>query len=201
MIDIGILVSGNGSNLQAIIDSIEAGKLDAAIKVVVSDQANAYALQRAKKHSIPTTVITKKEYPDKKSFDEKVVATLKESNVELVCLAGFMRIITPVFLDAFPMKIINIHPSLLPSFPGLNVQKKAIEHGVKFSGCTVHFVDEGVDSGAIILQAVVPVLDNDTTENLKERILAEEHRVYPKAIGLIAKERLELKGRRVLIKE
>jgi phosphoribosylglycinamide formyltransferase-1 len=200
MTKIGVLVSGNGSNLQAIIDSIEAGELEASIELVVSDNPEAKALERAIKHGIKTQVVTKAVRPDKKEFDQTIVDALKEAGVELVCLAGFMRIITPLFLNAFPMKIINIHPALLPSFPGLNVQQKALNHGAKFSGATVHFVDEGIDSGPIILQAAVPILDDDTTETLSARILVEEHRIYPEAIKLVAGGLLELKGRRVIIK-
>ncbi|MBE9531703.1 MAG: phosphoribosylglycinamide formyltransferase [Proteobacteria bacterium] len=199
--DIAVLVSGSGTNLQSIIDSVESGHLKVNIKLVLSDNAEAYALKRAKKHNIATAIITKADYPKRKEFDQKTVETLKEHSIELVVLAGFMRLLSPVMIDAFPERIINIHPSLLPAFPGLDVQKKALEHGVKFSGCTVHFVDEGLDSGAIIIQEVVPVLDGDTVETLKARILEKEHIIYPKAIEYISKGLIQINGRRVKIKE
>ncbi len=197
MVNIGVLVSGGGTNLQSIIDSVEAGTLDASIKVVLSDNPEAYALERAKKHGISTVTLHKKGFSSREDFDRAAVAELIEHGVELVVLAGFMRIISPVMLDAFPMRIMNIHPSLLPAFPGLGVQQKALEHGVKFSGATVHFVDGGLDSGPIIIQAVVPVLDDDTPDTLAKRILAEEHRIYPHAIRLYSEGRLKVVGRRV----
>lgn len=197
-IKIGVLVSGRGSNLQAIIDAIEARRLEAEIRVVVSDQAQAYALERARKHQIPTAVFLAKDYACREDFDRAVVRCLREHQVELVCLAGFMRILSPYFIAQFRDRIINIHPALLPAFPGLHVQKKALEHGVKFSGCTVHFVDEGMDTGPIIIQAVVPVLDDDDEEKLAARILRFEHQIYPRAIQLIAKGRLRREGRRVI---
>lgn len=199
MVNIGVLVSGSGSNLQSIIDSIEAGRLAASIKVVISDNPSAYALERAKKHRIPTVVLLKKGFSSREEFDREVVKELKDFGVELVVLAGFMRIISAVILDAFPMRIMNIHPSLLPAFPGLDVQRKALEHGVKFSGCTVHFVDSGLDSGPIIIQAVVPVKEDDTPESLAKRILANEHRIYPQAIQFFSEGRLRVEGRRVFI--
>lgn len=200
MVDIGVLVSGGGTNLQSIIDAIESKRCSARIKVVISNRPDAFALKRAEKHSIPTEIINKEDFPTREAYDTELAARLKKHGVGLVVLAGFMRIITRPMLDAFPMRIINIHPALLPSFPGLDVQKKAIEHGVKFSGCTVHFVDEGVDSGPIIIQAVVPVKDNDTVETLSKRILAEEHRIYPEAIHLFGEGRLQVLGRRVVLK-
>lgn len=199
MLTIAVLASGGGSNLQAIIDAIEAGRLGCKVAIVISDKAEAGALARAKKHNIPTEVITKADYPPREDYDKELTRVLKGYNVELVVLAGFMRILSPVMINTFPMKIINIHPALLPSFPGLNVQKAAIEAGVKFSGCTVHFVDSGVDTGPIIIQAVVPVLDNDTIEALSERILKEEHRIYPEAVRLIAEGSIEVKNGRVII--
>ena len=199
---IGILVSGRGSNLQAIIDNVEKGSLNAEIAVVISDQAEAYSLERARKHGITAVHVSAKGYKGKREeYDAQLVRTLQERNVELVCLAGFMRIITPTLLAAFPNRIMNIHPSLLPSFPGLHVQKAAIDHGVKFSGCTVHFVDEGMDTGPIIIQAVVPVLDSDTDDSLAERILKQEHKIYSKAIQLYAEGRLTIRGRRVLCRD
>ena len=201
MIEIGVLVSGNGTNLQSIIDSIEARRCSARIKVVISNRPDAYALKRAEKHGIATEVIKKEDFPTREAYDTELAGRLRKHGVGLVALAGFMRIITRTMLEAFPMRIVNIHPALLPSFPGLDVQKKAIEHGVKFSGCTVHFVDDGVDSGPIIIQAVVPVKDDDTVETLSKRILDEEHRIYPEAIHLIGEGRLQVLGRRVVLKD
>jgi phosphoribosylglycinamide formyltransferase-1 len=196
---IAVLVSGRGSNLQAIIDNIEKGRLSAELAVVISDQADAYALERARKHNIPAVHVSAKGYKGKRdAYDAELVKELQNRGVELVCLAGFMRIITPVLIKAFPNRILNIHPSLLPAFPGLHVQKKALEHGAKFSGCTVHFVDEGMDTGPIIIQAVVPVLDSDTEDSLSERILKQEHKIYSRAIQLFAEGRLKIVGRRVL---
>ncbi len=200
MLKIAVLVSGSGTNLQSIIDAVEAGRCDARIMVVISDNPGAYAIERAKRHNIPVEVVTKAELPSKKDFDRRLVEILRGYGVELVVLAGFMRLLTEVMIEAFPMRIMNIHPALLPSFPGLNVQKKALDYGVKFSGCTVHFVDPGVDTGPIIIQAVVPVYDDDTVEDIKERILKEEHRIYPQAIQLFAEGRLEVRGRRVFVK-
>jgi len=197
---IGILVSGRGSNLQAIIDNIEARTLTATIAVVISDQADAYALERARKHHIPAIHVSAEKYMDKRErYDELLVQELQSKKVELVCLAGFMRIITPVLLSAFPNRIVNIHPALLPAFPGLHVQRKALKYGVKFTGCTVHFVDEGMDTGPIIIQGVVPVLDNDTEDSLSDRILQQEHKIYSRAIQLIAEGKLRIEGRRVLV--
>ena len=201
MVAIGVLVSGSGTNLQSIIEAVEKGKLDASIKVVISNIADAFALERARKHGIPTAVIRVKDFPEREAYDAEVVRVLKEHGVELVALAGFMRIISRVLLDAYHMRIMNIHPSLLPSFPGLEVQKAALDYGVKFSGCTVHFVDGGLDSGPIIIQAVVPVKDEDTVESLSKRILAEEHRIYPQAIQLFSEGRLEVRGRRVFVRK
>ncbi len=197
---LGVLASGSGSNLQAIIDSIKCGNLPCEIAVVISDKPDAYALKRAELHGIKTEAVQSKTFQNREAFDTELVRILKDHNVELVVLAGFMRVVTRVLINAFPMRIMNIHPALLPSFPGLHVQKKAIEYGAKFSGCTVHFVDEGVDTGPIIIQAVVPVYDNDTEETLSARILKEEHRIYPYAIKLFAEGRLEVRGRRVIVK-
>jgi phosphoribosylglycinamide formyltransferase-1 len=199
-IKLGILVSGRGSNLQAIIDNIESGKLSAEIGVVISDRADAFSLERAKKHNIPGVHVSAKGYKGKRDeYDALLVTQLKKHNVELVCLAGFMRIITPTLIRAYPNRILNIHPALLPAFPGLHVQKTAIEHGVKFSGCTVHFVDEGMDTGPIVIQAAVPVLDSDTEDSLSERILKQEHKIYSRAIQLYAEGRLRVEGRRVTV--
>jgi phosphoribosylglycinamide formyltransferase-1 len=198
-INIGVLVSGSGSNLQAIIDQIEQGRLPAEIKIVISNNPDAYALKRCSKHGIPVRVSSHLDFPKREDFDDQMASILKSYDVELVVLAGFMRVLTPAFLHAFPMQVMNIHPALLPAFPGTHVQQKALKYGVKFSGCTVHFVDEGVDTGPIIIQAVVPVYDGDTADSLSARILKEEHRIYPQAIQLYAKGKLKIKGRKVLI--
>ena len=200
MTNLGILASGNGSNLQAVIDAIGNKRLRAKIRVVISDNPNAYAIERAKNHSIKTIVMTKDKFPEKNGFDSELVRVLKEAGVELVVLAGFMRILSSVVIKAFPMRVMNIHPSLLPSFPGLDAQKKALAYGARFSGCTVHFVDEGVDTGPIIIQAAVPVKEGDTVETLSKRILSEEHRIYPEAIRLFSEGRLVIEGRRISIK-
>ncbi len=199
-IKLGVLVSGRGSNLQAIIDNIEQGRLPAQIVVVISDQPHAYSLERARKHNIPAISIGAKGYKNNRDeYDALLVAELQKHNVELVCLAGFLRIITPALIKVFPNRILNIHPALLPAFPGLHVQKAVLDHGVKFSGCTVHFVDEGMDTGPIIIQAVVPVLDSDTEDSLSERILRQEHKIYSRAIQLYAEGRLKIDGRRVRV--
>ncbi len=199
-VKIGVLVSGRGSNLQAVIENIEKGSLSAELAVVISDQADAFALERARKYTIPAVHISAKGYKGKREeYDALLVKELQKRGVELVILAGFMRIITKVLVYAFPNRIMNIHPALLPSFPGLHVQKAAIEHGVRFSGCTVHFVDEGMDTGPIIIQAVVPVLDNDTEDTLSARILKQEHKIFSRAIQLYAEGRLTVKGRRVFV--
>jgi phosphoribosylglycinamide formyltransferase-1 len=199
-VKLGVLVSGRGSNLQAIIDNIEKGLLPAEVAIVISDQPDAYSLERARKHNIPAIHISAKGFRGKRDeYDALLVTELRKNKVELVCLAGFMRIITPTLIKAFPNRILNIHPALLPAFPGLHVQKAALDHGVKFSGCTVHFVDEGMDTGPIIIQAVVPILDNDTVDSLSERILKQEHNIYSRAINLYAEGRLKIDGRRVLV--
>ena len=196
---IGILVSGSGSNLQSIIDNIEQGALAAEIKVVISNHPEAYALERCRKHHIPAVVIRHQEFRSREDFDREMISVLQFHGVELVVMAGFMRVLTPLFLNAFPMKIMNIHPALLPAFPGTHVQQKAVEYGVKFSGCTVHFADEGVDTGPVIIQAVVPVLPGDTADALAARILREEHRIYPQAIQFYAEGRIRVSGRNVKI--
>jgi len=199
-IGIGVLVSGSGSNLQSIIDHIEDGTLDAEIRVVLSNNAEVYALERCKKHGILAAVVDHRQFSSREEFDRRVIEILKTSGVDLVVMAGFMRILSPEFFRAFPQKILNIHPALLPAFPGIHVQQKAVEYGVKFSGCTVHFADEGVDTGPIIIQAVVPVLEDDTAEDLAARILKEEHRIYPQAIQYYAEGRIEIEGRKVRIR-
>jgi phosphoribosylglycinamide formyltransferase-1 len=198
-VPIGVLLSGDGTNLQAIIDAIEAGQLDAKIAVVLSNRADAYGLTRARTHRIPTEVLNHKEFPSRETYDEAVVELLSNRGVELVVLAGFMRLLSPVFVKAYSNRIMNIHPALLPSFPGLHVQRKAVEHGVRFSGCTVHFVNEECDEGPIIIQAVVPVFPDDSGTSLAARILEQEHRIYPRAIQLYAEGRLHVVGRRVQV--
>jgi phosphoribosylglycinamide formyltransferase-1 len=199
LLKLGILISGNGSNLQSIIDHIEKGSLKAIIKIVISNNPDAYGLTRAKKHGIPIVVLKNGDFKNKEDYDLELINILKNNSVDLVILAGFMRIITSTVLNAFPQKIMNIHPALLPSFPGIHGQKQALEYGVKLSGCTVHFVDEGVDTGPIIIQNAVQVFDDDTEETLAARILKEEHRIYPQAIQLFSEGKIEIKGRKVRI--
>ena len=196
---IGVLISGSGSNFQAIIDAIEEKRLDAFIQVVISNRDDAFGLVRAKKHNIPTEVLDHKKFSSREAFDQALVKILQAQQVELVILAGFMRLLSPIFVKAFSNRIMNIHPSLLPAFPGLHVQRKAIEHGVRFSGCTVHFVNEECDEGPIIIQAAVPVFPGETEESLSARILKEEHRIYPRAIQLYSEGGLQVVGRKVLV--
>jgi len=196
---IGVVVSGRGSNLQSIIDHIAEGKLNVEIAVVVSDHKEAFALERAAKAGIPTAVVGRKGCKDKAEFEDKIDAALREAGAEAVVLAGFMRILTGHFISRWEHKIINIHPALLPSFKGLDAQGQAVDYGVKVAGCTVHFVDEGTDTGPIILQKVVPVLDDDTEETLAARILKEEHKALPEAIQLWADGKLTIKGRKVYV--
>ncbi len=198
-VPIGVLISGSGTNLQSIIDAIEAKKLDAKIEVVLSNKADAYGLARAQNHGIRTEVLDHKAFASREAYDQAVVDRLRARGVELVVLAGFMRLLSPVFVKAYSNRIMNIHPALLPSFPGLHVQKKALDHGVRFAGCTVHFVNEECDEGPIIIQAVVPVFPDDSEEQLAARILKQEHRIYPRAIQLYAEGRLHVVGRRVLV--
>jgi len=192
MLNLGVLISGRGSNLQAIIDACENGKIAAKVAVVISNKPDAGGLERAKKHNIPAVVV---------ESESDIVKELKKHNVELVCLAGYMKIVGKVLLEPFRGKMINIHPSLLPSFPGLHAQKQALDHGVTVTGCTVHFVDEGCDTGPIIVQSAVPVKENDTEDTLSERILQQEHHIYPLAIDLIARDKLKIEGRRVKLKK
>jgi len=201
IINLGVLVSGSGSNLQSIIDNIEKGNLPARIRIILSNNPGAFALERARNHGIPCAVIDHGGFVSREDYDRKLVDTLRAHDVDLVVLAGFMRVLTPFFLRAFPLRVMNIHPALLPSFPGTHGQKKAFDYGVKFSGCTVHFADEGVDTGPIIIQAVVPVYDEDTEETLSRRILKEEHRIYPKAIKLYAEGKLRVEGRKVRVQD
>jgi phosphoribosylglycinamide formyltransferase-1 len=201
VLKIGVLASGRGSNFQAIIDAIESGRLKASVELLVVDNPSAFAIERAKKHSIPYLYVNPKDFGTKDEFYQKIADELKSKGVELVILAGFMRVVRKPLLDAFPMRVMNIHPALLPSFPGLHGQKQAVDYGVRISGCTVHFVDEGVDTGPVIIQAAVPVLPHDTEDTLSERILKYEHKIFPEAIRLFAEGRLEVVGRKVMIKD
>ena len=198
-VPLGILISGNGSNLQAIIDAIEKKQLDAEVRVVISNREDAYGLVRAQKHGVPTEIVDHRKFPSREAFDQHLIERFKDRQVELVVLAGFMRLLSADFVHAFSNRIMNIHPALLPAFPGLHVQRKAVEAGVRFSGCTVHFVNEECDQGPIIIQAVVPVFPDDSEESLSARILKEEHRIYPKAIQLYSEGRLHVVGQRVLV--
>ena len=200
---VAVLASGRGSNLQAVIDAIEAGQVHATIVAVISNKKDAAALERARKHGLPDLFVDPKPFagrPDsREAYDRALLEVLEKHNVELVLLAGYMKIVTAVLVNAYANRMMNIHPSLLPSFPGLEVQKKAIEWGCKLAGCTVHFVTEGVDEGPIILQAAVPILDGDTPDTLAARILLQEHRIYPRAVQLFSEGRLQVDGRRVRI--
>src|SRR6202158_5594534 len=195
---IGVLLSGRGSNFEALADSIAAGRISGAeIVLVISNREDAPGLARAAARGIPARAIPSKGLP-REAYDKLVVAELQREGVELVCLAGFMRLLSPFFVASFPQRILNIHPSLLPSFPGLEAQRQALEYGVKFSGCTVHLVDENLDAGPILGQAIVPVLDDDTEESLSTRILAEEHRIYTEAVRIVLEGKYKIEGRRVL---
>lgn len=196
---LGVLASGGGTNLQAIIDRIQDGTLNAEVALILSNKPTAGALQRGRQTGIPTLCIDQRDYRNRIEFDRAMIKALAEAGVELVVLAGFMRLISQEFLDAFPDRILNIHPALLPAFAGLNAQQQALQYGAKISGCTVHFVDSGVDTGPIVIQAAVPVLDSDTVETLSARILRQEHLIYPEAIRLFAEGRLRLVDRQVQI--
>jgi phosphoribosylglycinamide formyltransferase 1 len=197
---LGVLASGRGSNLQAIVDAIDAGRCPARVAVVVSDRKDAPALERARRAGIRAVHLEPRAYPDRTAFDAAIAEVLDADGVELVCLAGYMRVLSAEFVRRYRARILNVHPALLPAFRGLDAQRQALEHGVKLAGATVHFVDEGVDTGPIVLQAAVPVLDEDTDTSLSARILAEEHRLYPEAIRLYAEGRLEVSGRRVSVR-
>jgi len=198
---IGVLLSGSGTNLQAITDAIERGELDAEIRVVISNRAGVQGLERARRHGLRALVINHRDFASREDFDREVLARLREYGVELVVLAGFMRMLSRVMLEAYPNRIMNIHPALSPMFPGVHGQRDAVDYGVRISGCTVFFVTEGMDTGPVIIQAAVPVLDDDDEERLAARILAEEHRIYPEAIRLYQQGRLEVVGRKVRIKD
>src|SRR5208283_3320911 len=195
---IGVLLSGRGSNFEALADSAAAGRIpNAEIAIVIGNKPDARGLERAKARGIAARLIPSKGL-EREAYDRQVAAVLQEYKVDLICLAGYMRLLSPYFVAAFPQRILNIHPSLLPSFPGLESQKQALDHGVKFAGCTVHFVDENLDAGPIILQAVVPVLDSDDEHTLSERILKEEHRIYSEAVKIVLEGNYRIEGRRVL---
>ncbi len=201
---LGVLASGRGSNLQAVIDAIETGVVQAEIAVVLSNKREAQALERARRHGIQDVFLDSRPYagqPDsREAYDRAVLEVLGKHDVGLILLAGYMKIVTPILINAYPNQIMNIHPSLLPAFPGLAVQQKALDWGVRISGCTVHFVTEGVDEGPIIIQAAVPVMEGDSAETLAARILEEEHRIYPRAVQLYSENRLSVEGRRVRIR-
>jgi phosphoribosylglycinamide formyltransferase-1 len=195
---IGVLLSGRGSNFEALADSVAAGRIpNAEIALVLSNRDGAGGVEKARARGIETSVIPSKGL-EREAYDKLAVAALREKNVDLVCLAGYMRLLSPYFVAAFPNRILNIHPSLLPSFPGLESQRQALEHGAKFSGCTVHFVDENLDAGPIVMQAVVPIEDADTPDTLSERILREEHRIYSEAVRIVLEGRYRIEGRRVI---
>jgi phosphoribosylglycinamide formyltransferase 1 len=196
---IGVLLSGRGSNFEALADSVAAGRIPGAeIAVVISNREGAPGIYKAKQRNIPARVVPSKGL-EREAYDRQVVAVLQERKVDLVCLAGYMRLLSPFFVASYPQRILNIHPSLLPSFPGLESQRQALEYGVKFAGCTVHFVDENLDAGPIILQATVPVRDEDTEATLSARILAEEHRIYSEAVRIVLEGKYNIVGRRVMV--
>lgn len=194
MIVLGVLVSGSGTNLQAIVDAASDGTLDARVGVVVSNVAGAGALLRAKAASIETVVVEHGRFPDRRAFDAALVEALRAHGVEVVVLAGFMRLVTDVLLDAFPWRVVNVHPALLPSFPGVDAQKQALDYGVRVTGCTVHFVDRGTDTGPVIAQAAVPVLDDDDEQSLRARILTREHELLPRVLQWMAEGRVSVDG-------
>jgi phosphoribosylglycinamide formyltransferase-1 len=194
---LGILLSGRGSNFMAIADNVVAGRIPAEIAVVVSNRPNAPGLEEAERRGLSTRMIPSKGL-EREQYDRQVVEALKERQVDLVCLAGFMRLLSPYFVSAFPSRILNIHPSLLPAFPGLDAQRQALEYGVKMTGCTVHFVDENLDAGPIVIQSAIPVLDEDTPDTLSARILQEEHRIYSEAINIVLSGCWRIAGRRVV---
>jgi phosphoribosylglycinamide formyltransferase-1 len=196
---LGILASGRGSNFQSIIDRIETGYLPANITVLITDNPDAFAIERAGKHNVEALVLKPGDYPDRNAYYSHIADELQKRSVGLVVLAGFMRVVGKALIDRFPNRVINIHPALLPSFPGLHGQKQAVDYGVKISGCTVHFVDEGVDTGPIIVQAAVPAYHDDTEDSLSERILKQEHRIFPYAIKLFAEGKVSVEGRKVVV--
>jgi phosphoribosylglycinamide formyltransferase-1 len=198
-LQLGVMVSGSGTNLQSILDAAGSGKIPVAVRVVLSNRPRARALERARAAGVPAVAVSHRKFDSREAFEDAVLEVLREHGVEWVALAGFMRLLTGHFLGAFPDRVINIHPALLPAFPGTHGQRQALEYGARWSGCTVHFVDEGTDTGPIIAQAVVPVLDDDDEEALGRRILAQEHRIYPWVLKLLAEGRVRREGRRVII--
>lgn len=194
-----ILISGRGTNMERLIQACQAGEIPAQVVRVISDNPEAWGLQRAQSYGVPTVVVPARAFPDRAAFEAALLEAVREAAPDLICLAGFMRILSPRFVQAYRYRIMNIHPALLPSFPGLHAQRQALEYGVKVSGCTVHFVDEGVDTGPIIVQKAVPVLEDDTEETLAARILQKEHEAYPEAVRLFFEGRLRVEGRRVRI--
>lgn len=199
MLTIGVLASGRGSNFQSIIDNIESGFINAKIAILITDNPKAYAIDRAKKHNIESLVVKPKKFQDKDSFYTHIADELQKRGVDLVVLAGFMRVVSRPLIERYKNRIMNIHPALLPSFPGLHSQKQAVDYGVKISGCTVHFVDEGVDTGPIIMQAAVPAYEDDTEDSLSKRILKQEHMIFPLAIKLYADGKIKIEGRKVSV--
>jgi phosphoribosylglycinamide formyltransferase-1 len=197
---VGVLASGRGSNLQALLDACAAPGFPARVVVVISDREHAPALARARAAGVEAVWVNPKDFTTRESFDLALVRELEKRQVGLVCHAGYMRILSPAYIRTFAGRALNIHPSLLPAFPGVHAQRQALEHGVKVAGCTVHFADEGMDTGPIVLQAAVPVMPDDTEETLAARILEQEHRLYPEAVRLFAEDRLEIVGRRVIVK-
>jgi phosphoribosylglycinamide formyltransferase-1 len=201
MLTLGVLASGRGSNFQSIIDSIKSGTLKAKVSVLITDNPEAYAIERAEKHNIEHIVSKPRDFPDRESYYTHIAEELKQRGVELVILAGFMRVVGKALLDQYRNKIMNIHPALLPSFPGLHGQKQAADYSVKISGCTVHFVDDGMDTGPVIIQAAVPAYHDDTEDSLGKRILRQEHKIFPYAIRLYSEGRISVEGRKVIIKD
>lgn len=201
LLSLGVLISGGGTNLQAIIDSIERKDLPAQIRIVVSNRPDAYGLVRARRHGLSTQVIAHTDFASREQFDQHLVTLLQDYGVELVVLAGFMRLLSARFIQAFPQRILNIHPALLPAFPGLHAQRQALERGVRITGATVHLVDEKMDHGPIIMQAAVPVYPDDTEDSLSTRILAQEHRIYPASIKLFAEGRVVVRGSSVIVRD
>jgi len=197
---LGILISGRGSNFEAIARNVQAGKIPAEIGVVISNKEEAAGLAIARQMGLNALCIPSRG-KEREAFERELVAALRQHEVELICLAGFMRVLTPYFIREFKGRILNIHPAILPSFPGVESQKQALDYGAKYTGCTVHFVDEGVDTGPVVAQAVVPILDDDTVETLAARILKEEHRIYTEAINLVIEDKIRIEGRRVLLKK
>jgi len=200
-VPVGILVSGSGSNMQAIVSAARMGEIPVEVAVVISNKPDAYALKRAEKENIPTVVVNHREFDSREGFEDALIAALREKGVQWVCLAGFMRLLTSRFIDAFPNRILNVHPALLPSFPGLHGAAQALDYGVKVTGCTVHLVTEEMDAGPIIAQSTVPVFDDDTEETLTARIQAEEHQLFPRALGWMCEGRGQVDGRAVRLME